>query len=79
MDEFAKIQTVCAEAGLDVMGQVMSILCQRDGLPVESLAALTPSDMERLYENIIGPAIDDVETELLRRVEVQAWLADDDA
>lgn len=64
-DPFSAVEAACAEAGLQVMAQVLSIVAEREEVPMETLAALTPEEIYDLYEGWIGPAVDKVENSLL--------------
>ena len=63
----AKIQATCAEAGLEVMAEVLSIVWNREEVPVEVLTGLDASQVSDLYEMFVGPAVDRVEAYLLNR------------
>lgn len=56
------IAQVCTEAGLPMMAGVLQVVTDRGYVYPETLDNLTASDVERLYSDHIGPAVDDVET-----------------
>ncbi len=62
------VERICDEAGLGVMVQVYEILLNREieegGITMLTLDA---DDVQRHYFNVIGPAIDTIETFLEER------------
>jgi len=52
---------ISREAGLDVMGEVFSVIRDRGSVPDTTLAALTADDVTALYEGHIAPGIDSAE------------------
>jgi hypothetical protein len=59
------IETICEEAMLGVMVQVLEIVRDREEVPEESLLGLDADDVTEMYEGWIGPAIDRLEKSLL--------------
>lgn len=65
-DEFnAVIAKNCADAGLEVMEQIIGILYNRETVTPEVLLALTPEQITDIYNYTLGPAIDRIENDLL--------------
>lgn len=59
------LAAIAAEAGLEVMDQILGIVSDREEVPDEVLLRLTADDMTALYEGFVGPAVDRVEKSLL--------------
>lgn len=59
------LESIAAQAGLEVMGHVLSIVADREQVPVESLLALGEQDVTELYEGFVARAVDRVERSLL--------------
>lgn len=55
----------CADAGLEVMEQIIGILFNRETVAPEALVALSPGDIQDLYFTFVDPAIDRIEDGLL--------------
>jgi hypothetical protein len=55
------IETICTEAGLEVMVQVFQICLARGQVTEEQIMALAINDVTDLYWGFIGPAIDRTE------------------
>lgn len=54
----------CQIAGLPVMREVFDILSDREKVPPSHLEDVTARDVAALYDEFIGPAVDDVEDAL---------------
>lgn len=64
-EEFERhIESVCTQAGLPVMVQVLTILWDRESVSVETLMDITADDVEAQYNAWIAPGIDRVESAL---------------
>lgn len=68
--QVARIAENAEEAGLAVMGLsgVLGILVDRETVPLDVLAGLTPEQVQSLYFSYIAPAIDAVEQVLMADV-----------
>lgn len=58
------LDTVCDQAGLDVMRGILDVLRDREELPTTAYLNLTPETITRLYDQHIGRAIDKVAADL---------------
>ncbi|WAC50244.1 hypothetical protein [Frigoribacterium sp. SL97] len=63
-DVRAHLTRVAREAGLEVMGEVLSVLRDRETVSDSTFGALTADDITALYEEHISAGIDDAEREL---------------
>lgn len=65
-DADAAVHLVCIahDAGLAAMVGLLEILRERGTLTNEAARALAPEDIERMYEAIVGPAVDSLERDL---------------
>lgn len=66
-DVRAHIDMIAERAYYEVMSSrgILGILHDRETVPDDVLLALTPDDVNDLYDWFIGPAIDSIETHLL--------------
>lgn len=56
---------IAAAAGLEMFAGVLDVLHNRETVPPDVLASLSPERITELYEGRIAPAIDEVEADLL--------------
>lgn len=63
-DAHGHVEHTAKQAGLEIMGHVMSIILDREEIPEEAVLDLSTEDYQEFYEGLIGPAIDKVQRSL---------------
>lgn len=58
------LRTICDDAGLPVMQEVLGIVAERDRIHDHVFTALTAADVEGFYYSAVGPLIDDIQGSL---------------
>lgn len=65
MSQLEKIEVLCADAGLDVVADVASIVINRENLTaLQVREGLEELGVEAVYERIVAPAVDALEQAL---------------
>ena len=57
----AHCTAIAAAAGLEVVGDLLAVLVNRETVPDAALLALTVDDMREFYERFVAPAVNDME------------------
>ncbi|KQO98667.1 hypothetical protein [Leifsonia sp. Leaf264] len=60
------IQSVCKEAGLEMMVGVFEVIDDREEVATVAFQRVTTDDIDGFYDEFIGPAVDKIEAELVR-------------